>query len=101
MSETLSSSTDPPSDSLTENLRVAIVRAFHGQGDREITNELRAAVCGYVRDQRAAGTRAEEVVIAVKRIIDLADVRPARSLERRALTDRVVTWCINEFYRAD
>ena len=101
MSEARTSSTGPPSEPLAEQLRVVIARAFHARSDRDVTDELRSAVCSYVRDQRATGTRAEEVVIAVKRIIDLADLRPIRTLERRALTERVVTWCISEYYRAD
>ena len=101
MSEALEPSTDPPRESHAERLRLAIGSAFHGRGEQEITEELRNAVCAYVRDQRAAGTRAEEVIIAVKRIIDLAEFRPIRTLERRALTERVVTWCISEYYRAD
>lgn len=101
MSEALSSSTGPPRDPLAEQLRVAITGAFYRRGDRDITEELRDAVCAFVRDQREAGTLAEAVVIAVKRIIDLADVRSVRTLERRTLTERVVTWCIAEYYRGD
>jgi len=101
MSEVFSPSTDPPRDPLAEQLRVAIARAFHARSVRDVTEELRGAVCAYVRDQREAGTRAELVVIAVKQIINLADLHPIRTLERRALTERVVTWCISEYYRAD
>jgi len=101
MSEVFSPSTDPPRDPIAEQLRVAIARAFHARSVRDVTDELRGAVCAYVRDQRESGARAEEVVIAVKRIINLADLRPIRTLERRALTERVVTWCISEYYRAD
>ena len=101
MSEALESSPDPPRDPLAERLRAAIAGAFQARGDSDITEELRDAVCDYVRARRAAGVRAEEVVIAVKRIIDLAEFRPVRTLERRALTERVVTWCISEYYRAD
>ena len=96
-----STSSDTPSDPLAEELRMAIARAFHARADHDVSEELRDAVCAYVRDRRQAGTRAEEVVIAVKRAIDLADLRPIRTLERRALTERVVTWCIAEYYRAD
>jgi hypothetical protein len=101
MPETLSQPIPPPGDPEADQLRAAIVRAFHARGDRDVSDELRESVCRFVRVQRAAGTRAEEVVIAVKRIIDLAELRPFRTLERRALTERVVTWCISEYYRAD
>ena len=101
MPETLSQPSPPPGDPQAEQLRASIVKAFHAQGDRDVTEELRGAVCDFVRAQRNAGTRAEEVVIAVKRIIDLAELRPFRTLERRAMTERVVTWCISEYYRAD
>jgi hypothetical protein len=101
MSETLSSATGPPADPLADQLRLAITTAFLPRGDRDLTDELRGAVCAYVQEQRAKGVRAEEVVIAVKRIIDLTDHRSTRNLERRAVTERVVTWCIAEYYRAD
>jgi hypothetical protein len=101
MPETLSQPTPPPGEPQAEQLRAAIVKAFHGRGDRDVSDELRDAVCAFVRVERHAGTRAEEVVIAVKRIIDLAELRPFRTLERRALTERLVTWCITEYYRAD
>ena len=91
----------PQGDPHADRLRAVIVNAFHARGDRDTTEELRTAVCDYVRGQRDAGTRAEEVVIAIKRIIDLANLRPIRTLERRALTERLVTWCIAEYYRAD
>ena len=101
MSEALSSPDTPPHDAEADALRAAIVKAFHSRGDRDTSDDLRDAVCEYVRGRRGAGTRAEEVVIAVKRIIDLADLRPIRTVERRALTERLVTWCIAEYYRAD
>src|SRR5688572_6505376 len=100
MTEVLSSS-GTPRDPQADSLRAAIVHGFHSRMDRDVSEELRGAVCDYVRARRDAGARAEEVVIEVKRIIDLADLRPIRTVERRALTERVVTWCIAEFYRAD
>jgi hypothetical protein len=100
MTEALSSR-DTPRDPQADQLRAAIVRAFHSRGDRDVTDELRGAVCDYVRERRSAGVRAEEVVIAVKRVIDLAELHPIRTIERRALTERIVTWCIGEYYRAD
>lgn len=101
MTEALSSSGTPPRDPATDRLRAAIVNGFHSRMERDVSDELRGAVCDYVRVRRDAGTRAEEVIIEVKRIIDLAELRPIRTLERRALTERVVTWCIAEYYRAD
>ena len=102
MSEALSHSpSNPPVDPLGDRLRKAIARAFHARTDHDVTDELRDAVCAYVRGQREAGTRIEEVVIAVKAAVDLAELRPIRTIERRELTERVVTWCIAEYYRAD
>jgi hypothetical protein len=101
MTEALSSPGLPPRDPEADQLRAAIANAFHSRTDRDVSDELRVAVCDYVRSRRDAGTRAEEVVIAVKRIIDMAELRPIRTSERRALTERVVTWCIAEYYRAD
>jgi hypothetical protein len=102
MSEALTpSSSNPPVDPLADRLRRAIAHAFHARTDHDVTDELRDAVCAFVRGQREAGTRIEEVVIAVKAAVDLADLRPIRTIERRELTERVVTWCISEYYRGD
>ena len=101
MTEALPAPDTPPRDQHADQLRGAIVNAFHSRTDRDVSDELRGAVCGYVRARRDAGARAEEVVIAVKHIIDLAQLHPIRTVERRRLTERLVTWCIAEYYRAD
>ncbi len=103
MTEALSPDTpdDALSDPVANRLRQAIARAFHARAEQDVTGELRDAVCTYVRAQREAGVRVEEVVIAVKAAVDLADLRPVRTIERRELTEQVVTWCIAEYYRAD
>src|SRR5688500_10355223 len=89
MSEALSpSSSNPPVDPLADRLRRAIAHAFHARTDHDVTDELRDAVCAFVRSQREVGTRIEEVVIAVKAAVDLADLRPIRTIERRELTER-------------
>ena len=102
MTEAFSPDThDAPSDPVANQLRQAIARAFHAWAEQDVTDEVRNAVCAYVRAQREAGVRVEEVVIAVKAAVDLADLRPVRTIERRELTEQVVTWCIAEYYRAD
>ena len=101
MSEALSSPNAAPRDPLAEQLRITSSSAFQLRGDRDVTEELRSAICAFVRAQRDVGARAETVVTAVKRIIDSAERRSIRTPERRALTERVVTWCISEYYRGD
>ena len=102
MPETRSqSSPDSPGDPLADRLRRAIGNAFQAPAQRDVTDELREAVCAFVHAKRDEGARIEEVVIAVKAAVDLAELRPIRTLERRELTERVVTWCIAEYYRAD
>jgi len=75
MSESPSSSNAAPRDPLAEQLRITISSAFQLRGDRDVTEELRSAICAFVRAQRDVGARAETVVIAVKHNIDSAGLR--------------------------
>jgi hypothetical protein len=100
MAEALSSN-NPPRERSIDAVRAAVVNATLGEADAAMLESLRTSICAFVREQRAAGAQAEDVVIALKRVIDVVDVRPGRVLERRALTERAVTWCIAEYYRAD
>ena len=100
MAEALSSN-ELPRERGIDAVRAAVVDATYADGDTAVLESLRESICSFVREQRDAGAQAEDVVIALKRVIDIVDVRPGRVLERRALTERVVTWCIGEYYRAD
>jgi hypothetical protein len=94
-------SNDLPRERGIDAVRAAVIDATYADSDATVLESLRASICAFVREQRNAGAHAEDVVIALKRVIDVVDVRPGRVLERRALTERVVTWCIAEYYRAD
>ena len=100
MSTAFPSSGGAPHDASEGRLRSALSKAFVGvpEGAHE---DLRAAICDFVRERRGAGDQPEEVVVAVKRIITVTDLRPIRTIERRELTDRIISWCISEYYRAD
>jgi hypothetical protein len=95
------SSSSGAQDGSERRLRLALTDALSGLPDGAAPDGLRDAICGYVRERRDAGDQAEAVVIAVKRIINVADLRPGRPIERRELTERVISWCIAEYYRAD
>ena len=75
--------------------------AYSPSSDQAAVDELRDAISEYVGGQKRAGVRAEEVVIAVKRLIELSDLRRTLPRDHRELTERVVTWCIGDYYRAD
>ena len=61
---------------------------------------LRCAVCDYTREMRVAGHPPERVLVAVKTIASRGVVGP-RVDEQANLVDRIVKWCIAEYYRAD
>ena len=101
-SSLFSSGGSPLFDPAADRLRLSLIAAYSASPDRSAELEdLRAAICDYVRDQRRTGVRAEEVVIAVKHLIEVSDLRRALPREHRELSERIVTWCIGEFYRAD
>jgi hypothetical protein len=103
MSSSLSSSSGGPLfDPAAARLRASMTAAFAAAPDREAgLEDLRGAVCDYARQQRESGVRAEEVIIAVKHLIEASDLRRALPREYRELSERIVTWCIGDYYRAD
>ena len=89
----------PPSGS--ENLR----RAFRAvvAGNRSANAELRRATSDFVRELKTRGSSPEATVIAVKDVMRraLAGQTPTHDHRREtdALVERVVTWCIEEYYQ--
>ena len=61
---------------------------------------LRDAVCNYTRAMRVAGHPPERVLVAVKTIASRSVTGP-RVDEQAHLLDRIVKWCIAEYYRAE
>jgi hypothetical protein len=63
------------------------------------TGELRAVVCEYVDELKAAGEPPQRVIAVVK---DVARAHLDRQLDQaatRAVVDRMVRWCIERYYR--
>ena len=93
----------PPSDRQKAVLTHLLSPAREG---REIDETaLRAAVCTYVRLLKDANFPPERVLVSVKRLAnaggvpDSNDHRPG--LQRDTLMERIVDWCIAEYYRGD
>ena len=64
-------------------------------------DEFLAAVCDYVRALRGDGTTPEQVVIAVKRHLQVAFGPYADPRRINAWLAHAVTWGIEEYYRDD
>lgn len=59
---------------------------------------LQEEVCAFVRMQKGTGAPPERVLADLKAIIDRASPF-VRTQDQAALVERVVRWCIDEFYR--
>jgi hypothetical protein len=101
MSSSLSSRSSPQFDPAADRLRSTLIAAYSEASDQAVLDDLRDAISEYVGGQKRFGVRAEEVIIAVKRLIELSDLRRTLPRDHRELTERVVTWCIGDYYRAD
>jgi hypothetical protein len=86
---------------------VAAVRA--AREARAATPELRDAVCDHVRELKRRGYPPERVLIAVKALLAEAGVTKAGPLANRSsatlgpeteIVERVVAWCIEEYFHA-
>ena len=60
---------------------------------------LHEAVCAHVRALRAGGAPPEAAVVAVKHAMEVAGVPRHGTPEHLAFAARVVTWCIEAYYR--
>ena len=85
-----------------ETLRGAFRYALGGQQPAD-ADRLREAACEYVRELRERDVSPESAVVAVKDILRRAIMghTPTQDSRRAAesLVERVVTWCIEEYYR--
>jgi hypothetical protein len=86
---------------------LAAVRA--AREARAATPELRDAVCDHVRELKRRGYPPERVLIAVKGLLAAAGVRKPGPLADRGsailgpeaeIVERVVAWCIEEYFPA-
>lgn len=91
----------PTQDSLLDRLRQAFRSAMFG--GRGVTDELRTAVCDYVLDLRQQGVTPETAVISIKDVVRRTMIGQTPTHDTRrdadALVERVVTLCIEEYYR--
>ena len=62
---------------------------------------VRVRVRAYAEHARASGEPVERVIIAIKDLVSRVVPPRDRTSEQRALADRVVSWCIRGYYRAD
>ena len=73
---------------------------------RPINDEvLKAAVCAYADEAKRLGWPVERVIIEIKRISEAEGGLVHRSdpidrIEGQRIVERVVTWCVEHYYRA-
>ena len=73
---------------------------------RPIQDEvLKAAVCDYVDEAKQLGWPVERVIIEIKRLSEVGDGSLHRlelydRIQGQRIVERVVTWCVEHYYRA-
>lgn len=91
---------EPSAEALRGAFRTAL-----GTRQPSDLERLRAASCDYVRELRRREISPESAVVAVKDALRraIAGQTPTHDSRREAdiLVERVVTWCIAEYYRAE
>jgi len=91
----------PSEQSLLDRLRHAFRSAM--ANGRAMSEELRVAVCDYAQDLRQQGVTAELAVISIKDVARRTMIGQTPTHDSRrdadALLERVVTLCIEEYYR--
>ena len=82
-------------------LRQALAATTRVRGDLPavLGQEVHDAICEYVGQLRRQGLPPERALIAVKRALDDAGVSRRYGSPHEAFTERVVRWCIEEYYR--
>ena len=83
----------PPPEGLLRALRSA------AEAEPPKVAELREAACAYTRACREAGLPSERVVVAVKAAAAAAGLGHHGLGARNPRLERVVRWCIEEYYR--
>jgi len=100
-----SSVSSTPSLSTNDWLVLAAVRA--AREARAATSELREAVCAHVHELKERGHPPERVLIAVKALLAEAGIRKTGPLADHGsatlgpeteIVERVVAWCIEEYF---
>jgi hypothetical protein len=80
-----------------------LVRALESSphGTFSLPDPLRTAINNYVDELKAQGLPAERVLINVKRVVFDAYSVSSRDEDHRRFRQRVITWCIEAYYRND
>jgi hypothetical protein len=95
---------DSGGDAPAEALRAAFRFALNGRQQADV-EPLRVTACEYVRDLRARGFSPESAIVSVKDLLRRAITGQTPTHDSRrdaeALVERVVTWCITEYYRTE
>lgn len=68
-------------------------------------DSLKAVVCDYADEAKRLGWPVERVIIEIKRISEIEDgplyrPEPYDRLQGQRIVERVVTWCVEHYYRA-
>ena len=98
----------PPPDDLAEGALGALADYF--RDPRRGTRDLREAVCAWVAALRIRGVPPHEVLARAKRLVEHARAesprrepsgaaQEPRGEEPRYVTERVLRWCIEEYFR--
>jgi hypothetical protein len=92
---------------LATNERLILVGVRAAREAYAATSELREAVCAHVRELKERGYPPERVLIDVKGLLAEAGIRKTGPLADRGsatlgpeteIVDRVVEWCIEEYF---
>jgi hypothetical protein len=81
--------------------RISQAIAAAGKLDDMMFTNARAAVCDYVRVQRAVGTAPESIIARVKGIVHSSCPADVSFDARQALMTRLVEWCIETYYGSE
>lgn len=87
----------PPLGSGADRALAALAALARGVDEQEA--DLHGAICDYMERLRGEGMQAEQAVVLVKRAIAQAGLRDDGSEEMTTMIGRVISLCINEFYR--
>ena len=82
-------------------LRRALAAAMRVRGELPavLSEEVHEAVCEYVGQLKRHGLPPERALVAVKCALDDAGVRHRYGSPHEVFTERVVRWCIEEYYK--
>jgi hypothetical protein len=75
----------------------AAIEAYHGASRKDAT-DVQDAACAYVAELKAQAWPPERVLIQIKELLRTSSGR-SDDEQQRHLLQRVITWCIEAYYR--